>query len=48
MEGVRSGVNGTPTFFIDGERIDGDWRDIEQFAAAIEEAAARSTAVAVG
>jgi protein-disulfide isomerase len=23
--GVRSGVNGTPTFFINGERFDGDW-----------------------
>jgi protein-disulfide isomerase len=23
MGGVRSGVNGTPTFFIDGERYDG-------------------------
>jgi protein-disulfide isomerase len=25
--GVRSGVNGTPTFFIDGERFDGNWTD---------------------
>jgi protein-disulfide isomerase len=23
--GVRSGVNGTPTFFINGVRFDGDW-----------------------
>jgi peroxiredoxin/predicted DsbA family dithiol-disulfide isomerase len=46
MGGVRSGVNATPTFFINGERFDGDWRDIEQFAAAIEEAAASSTLVA--
>ena len=23
--GVRSGVNGTPTFFINGFRYDGDW-----------------------
>ena len=23
--GARSGVNGTPTFFIDGERFDGSW-----------------------
>jgi len=23
--GVRSGVNGTPTFFIDGQRFDGSW-----------------------
>jgi len=25
--GARSGVNGTPTFFIDGERFDGEWAD---------------------
>ncbi|MGB3328861.1 MAG: thioredoxin domain-containing protein [Thermomicrobiales bacterium] len=25
MGGVRSGVNGTPTFFINGVRFDGDW-----------------------
>jgi protein-disulfide isomerase len=25
--GVRSGVNGTPTFFVDGERFDGNWTD---------------------
>lgn len=30
--GVRSGVNGTPTFFIDGERYDGDWTDADAFA----------------
>lgn len=29
--GVRSGVNGTPTFFINGERYDGDWGDPESF-----------------
>lgn len=23
--GIRSGVNGTPTFFIDGQRFDGNW-----------------------
>jgi peroxiredoxin/predicted DsbA family dithiol-disulfide isomerase len=39
VDGVRMGVNATPTFFINGERFDGDWRDIEQLAAAIEEAA---------
>jgi protein-disulfide isomerase len=37
--GVRSGVNGTPTFFINGERFDGDWRDIDAFAAALYQAA---------
>jgi protein-disulfide isomerase/peroxiredoxin len=45
MEGVRSGVNATPTFFINGERFDGDWRDLDQLAAAIEEAASSSTLV---
>ena len=25
MSGVRSGVNGTPTFFINGVRHDGSW-----------------------
>jgi protein-disulfide isomerase len=41
-------VNGTPTFFIDGERFDRDWRDIDEFAAAIEQAAENSTPVALG
>ena len=31
--GVRSGVNGTPTFFVNGRRYDGDWSDPEAFAA---------------
>ena len=34
--GVRSGVNGTPSFFINGRRHDGPW-DLESLAAAIEE-----------
>ncbi len=33
--GVKSGVNGTPTFFVDGERYDGDWRDVPTFLAAL-------------
>lgn len=37
--GVRSGVNGTPTFFINGVRFDGDWRRISEFAEALEMAA---------
>ncbi|MEJ0087968.1 MAG: thioredoxin domain-containing protein [Pseudomonadota bacterium] len=36
MSGVRSGVNGTPAFFINGRRFDGDWRDEEIFAAALQ------------
>ena len=34
--GVRSGVNGTPSFFIDGKRFDGDWTDPEAFLAALK------------
>jgi protein-disulfide isomerase len=39
MSGVRSGVNGTPSFFINGERYDGSW-DLESLAAALVRAAA--------
>jgi protein-disulfide isomerase len=31
--GVKSGVNGTPTFFINGERYDGTWTDEGRFIA---------------
>jgi protein-disulfide isomerase len=41
MSGVRSGVNGTPTFYIDGVRHD-DAYDVETLLAALERAA-RST-----
>ena len=34
--GVRSGVNGTPSFFINDRRYDGAW-DLESLMAAIEE-----------
>jgi formate-nitrite transporter family protein len=37
--GVRSGVNGTPTFFINGERYNGPWADAVQFHRALREAA---------
>jgi protein-disulfide isomerase len=37
--GVRSGVNGTPTFFVNGERYDGNWSDVETFASALRRAA---------
>jgi NhaA family Na+:H+ antiporter len=33
--GVRSGVNGTPTFYINGERYDGPW-DIESLVEEVE------------
>jgi protein-disulfide isomerase len=38
MSGVRSGVNGTPTFFINGLRHDGPF-DFDSLSAAIEDAA---------
>ena len=37
--GVRSGVNGTPTFFINGNRYDGSWHDRDAFVEALERAA---------
>jgi protein-disulfide isomerase len=37
--GVRSGVNGTPTFFINGERYNGPWADEARFVRALEDAA---------
>jgi protein-disulfide isomerase len=38
LSGARSGVNGTPTFFINGLRYDGSWK-LGPFLAAIEDAA---------
>jgi protein-disulfide isomerase len=35
MSGVRSGVNGTPTFYVDGVRHDGSY-DLETLLAALE------------
>lgn len=37
--GARSGVNGTPTFFINGERYNGSWANEEAFIAALRGAA---------
>ena len=37
--GIRSGVNGTPTFFINGERFDGNWSDPAEFVSALRSAA---------
>jgi protein-disulfide isomerase len=41
MSGVRSGVNGTPTFYINGLRHD-DPYDLETLLAALERAASRA------
>jgi protein-disulfide isomerase len=38
MSGVRSGVNGTPTFFVNGTRHDDAW-DVDTLMAALEQAA---------
>ncbi|HEU4698256.1 MAG TPA: DsbA family protein [Gemmatimonadales bacterium] len=39
LSGVRSGVNGTPTFFVNGARFDGDWTDEATFLRALRAAA---------
>ena len=38
LSGVRSGVNGTPTFFINGQRHDGPW-DLQSLLSAVYRAA---------
>ena len=43
MDGVCSGVNGTPTFFMNGTRFDESW-DEETLGAAIEHAVAGGSA----
>jgi protein-disulfide isomerase len=40
--GVRSGVNGTPTFFINGSRYEGSWSNEKAFIHALHEAAQQS------
>ncbi|MDB5290625.1 MAG: bdbD [Phycisphaerales bacterium] len=47
LSGIRSGVNGTPTFFINGRRHDGPW-DFDSLMAAIEPELARRSAPARG
>jgi protein-disulfide isomerase len=43
MSGVRSGVNGTPSFFINGRRHNGSY-DLETLLAALEAAMIAATA----
>jgi protein-disulfide isomerase len=43
LGGIRSGVNGTPTFFINGVRHDGSY-EFEEVVAAIEERLTRTRA----
>jgi protein-disulfide isomerase len=40
--GVRSGVNGTPSFFVNGVRYDGSWANEKGFIQALQEAAQQS------
>jgi protein-disulfide isomerase len=44
--GVRSGVNGTPTFFINRLRYDGNWTDSAEFIQALTEEATPAQAAA--
>jgi len=39
--GERAGAHGTPTFFVDGERLDGPWRRLAQVVPAKIEASRR-------
>jgi len=41
--GVKSGVNGTPSFFINGERYDGSWANEDAFLARLRETAHTAT-----
>jgi protein-disulfide isomerase len=43
-QGVRSGVNGTPTFFINGTRFDGDWTSLDAFISTLSLAAGHQPA----
>ena len=47
MSGVRSGVNGTPTFYINDERHD-DSYDLETLLSALERASAQGAAPSAG
>lgn len=38
--GLRSGVNDTPAFYLNGQCYEDDWSDIDAFIAALREAAA--------
>ncbi len=40
--GVRSGVNGTPTFFVNGSRYEGSWANEKAFIHTLREAAQQS------
>lgn len=37
--GIKSGVNGTPTFYVNGVRFDEDWTDVAAFLSVLRAAA---------
>lgn len=37
LSGARSGVRGTPTFFINGQQFDGNWTEVDTFANELQE-----------
>jgi protein-disulfide isomerase len=41
--GVRSGVNGTPSFFVNGSRYDGSWANEKAFIQTLREAVQQSS-----
>src|ERR687896_2244603 len=41
--GVRSGVKGTPTFFVNGLRYEGSWANEEAFSRALRDAARQAS-----
>lgn len=41
--GVRSGVNGTPTFFVNGTRYDGSWANEAAFIRTLRETASEAS-----
>jgi protein-disulfide isomerase len=43
--GIRGGVNGTPTFFINRFRYDGNWADTTEFVQALTEAATQAQTI---
>ena len=44
--GVRSGVNGTPTFFVNGERYEGSWANEEAFIRTLQASASGAATMA--
>lgn len=41
--GIRSGANNSPTFFMNGERYDGSWEDVDAFTRVLRDAAEQAS-----